>query len=451
VIYMGIANRAFRSVWRKWARSLIVILALGLSIAMIVSMNIGITASENKTTDMINNYKIRLDEMNKTAQASALQISVVNFEGMNFNFTRPPGDFPGNFSGRPPSGGGGFPGSGGDDGGGGFFLGGMSGSPITMDAVTTIGALENVSVVIPKVSKSFGSDRRNPDYTVNGVILNATLDAKYNILPSDIIAGHAISATDPDEVMINQDLKDFFEAGVGDTITVQGVNMKVAGIYASSLDRKGIYMSLENARPIASLNSENVSSLTVYATNATVVDSVTAEIQDLYPNYRATSVSEMMTRQSERMTQMEEEQVTQLNSDLSDIQSRGNQLILVSGATAGLIVLFIMTYTVRERIKEIGTLKALGFKGYNIMTQLLLEGMIIGFFGGVLGILIAQVATPFFTSVLLPNTQAYATASPSAQLILTVLGLTVALGALGSLYPAWSASRKRPAEAMKNE
>ena len=425
-----------------------------MSIATIVSMNIGITASENKTTDMINNYKIRLDEMNKTAQSSALQISVVNFEGMNFNFTRPPGDFPGNWSGRRPSGGGGYPGGGGDpggDAGGGFFLGGMSGSPITMDAVTKISALENVSVVIPKISKSFGTDRRDPDYTVNGVLLNDTLDAKYSLLPAALVSGHAISASDPNEVMINQDLKDFFEAGVGDTITVQGVNFKVAGIYSSDMDRKGIYMSLENAMPIANLSADNVTSLTVYAKNATVVDSVTAEIQDMYPNYRATSVSEMMTRQSERMSQMEEQQVTQLNSDLSDIQSRGNQLILVSGATAGLIVLFIMTYTVRERIKEIGTLKALGFRGYNIMTQLLLEGIIIGFFGGVIGILIAQVATPFLTSVLLPNSQAYATASPSAQLVLMVLGLTVALGALGSLYPAWSASRKRPAEAMKNE
>jgi putative ABC transport system permease protein len=445
---MGIANRAFRNVWRKWARSLIVILALGLSIATIVSMNIGITASQDKTKDMIDNYKIRLEEMNKTAQASALQISVVNFEGMNFNFTRPPGQ---NGSGRPPpGGGGGFPG-GGDDPGGGFFLGGMTGSPIPMADVDTIGALDNVSVVIPKVSKSFGSERRNPDYTVNGVLLNATLDAKYSILPSDIISGKAISESNPDEVMINQDLKEFFEAGVGDTITIQGVNMKIAGIYASSLDRKGIYMSLDNAMPIANLNANNVTSITVYAKNATVVDSATAEIQDLFPNYRATSVSEMMTRQSERMTQMEEEQVTQLNSDLSDIQSRGNQLILISGATAGLIVLFIMTYTVRERIKEIGTLKALGFRSYNIMGQFLLEGIIIGFLGGLIGIVIAIFATPFFTSVLLPNTRAYATASPSAELIVTVLGLTIALGALGSLYPAWNASRKRPAEAMKNE
>ncbi len=450
MMYMGIANRAFRSVWRKWARSLIVILALGLSIATIVSMNIGITASQDKTETMINNYKIRLDEMNKTAQASALQISVVNFEGMNFNFTRPQGDFPSNGTWRRPSGGGGFPGGGGDDGGG-FFLGGMSGSAIPMDAVKNIGALDNVSVVIPKISKSYGAERRNPDYTVNGVVLNATLDAKYNILPSDIIAGHAISASNPDEVMINQDLKDFFEAGVGDTITVQGVNMKVAAIYASSLDRKGIYMNLSDAMTITGLGSDNVNSLTVYATNVSVVDSATAEIQDLYPNYRATSVSEMMTRQSERMSQIETEQIASLNSDLSDIKSRGNQLIWISGATAGLIVLFIMTYTVHERIKEIGTLKALGFRGYNIMTQFLLEGIIIGFFGGVIGILIAEVATPFFTSVLLPNSQAYATSTPSAELILTVLGLTVALGALGSLYPAWSASRKRPAEAMKNE
>jgi putative ABC transport system permease protein len=448
---MGIANRAYRNVWRKWARSLIVILALGLSIATIISMNIGITASETKTQDMIKNYEQRLAEMNKTAQASALEISVVNFQGMNFNFTRQPGDEPpGGYQGQRP-GGGGYPGGGGDFGGGGFNLGGFSGQPITMDAVNKIGALKNVSVVIPRISKSFGDSRRNPDYTVNGVPLNAALDAQYNILPTAMVSGHAISESDPNEVMINQDLTSFFNAGVGDTITVQGINLKIAGIYSSSMDRKGIYMSMENAQPMCNISANNVTSLTVYATNVTVVDSVTAEIQEMYPNYRATSVSEMMTQSLGRLSSMESEQVTQLNSDLGDIQNRGDQLILVSGITAGLIVLFIMTYTVRERSREIGTLKALGFRGYNIMSQFILEGIIIGFFGGIIGIVIAWLATPMISSALLPSSRAYATSSPTPELILMILGLTIALGALGSLYPAWSASRKRPAEAMKDE
>ena len=449
---MGIANRAFRNVWRKWARSLIVILALGLSIATIVSMNMGITASEKKTADMINSYKVRLNEINQTAQASALEISVVNFQGMNFNFTRPPGD-PGNFSWR--QGGGNYRrnGGGGDfGGGGGFSLGGMSGAAIPLTDANDIAALPNVSVVIPKISKAFGADRRTPDYIVNGVALNnSTMITDYNLLPADVIEGHAISSADPNDIMINEDLKPYFSAGVGDTVGVQGYNFKIAGIYSSSIDTKGIYMSLENAMPIANLSAGNVNSLTVYATNVSVVDSATAEIQVLYPNYRATSVAEMMTRQSERMSTMEAEQEVQLNADLDNIQSRGNQLIIVSGATAGLIVLFIMTYTVRERIKEIGTLKALGFRGSSIMSQFLLEGIILGFLGGVIGILISIVATPVLTSSLLPSSQAYATSSPSAQLILEVLGLTIGLGALGSLYPAWDASRKRPAEAMKNE
>jgi len=42
-----------------------------------------------------------------------------------------------------------------------------------------------------------------------------------------------------------------------------------------------------------------------------------------------------------------------------------------------LIVLFLMLYTVRERTKEIGTLKAIGFSNGNVMSQFMLEGVLL--------------------------------------------------------------------------
>jgi len=44
-----------------------------------------------------------------------------------------------------------------------------------------------------------------------------------------------------------------------------------------------------------------------------------------------------------------------------------------------------------------------------------------------------------------------ATATPDLQTMLLALGAAILLGALGSLYPAWRASRTRPAEAMRYE
>jgi putative ABC transport system permease protein len=126
-----------------------------------------------------------------------------------------------------------------------------------------------------------------------------------------------------------------------------------------------------------------------------------------------------------------------------------------------------MLYTVRERTKEIGTLKAIGFSNRAVMGQFMLEGILLSTLAGVVGVAIGTVAAPFLSSILLPSVNPFGNAggfrivsasSSSAttvtvdvQLMLIAFGASILLGALGSLYPAWRASRTRPAEAMRYE
>jgi putative ABC transport system permease protein len=128
---------------------------------------------------------------------------------------------------------------------------------------------------------------------------------------------------------------------------------------------------------------------------------------------------------------------------------------------------------VRERTKEIGTLKAIGFSNWNVMSQFMLEGILISLIGGVVGIAIGSIGAPTITSLLLPHISMFgtsgrvgpfqgptnpgvigsqvATAAPDPQLMLLAFGVAVLLGALGSLYPAWRASRTSPMEALRYE
>ena len=117
----------------------------------------------------------------------------------------------------------------------------------------------------------------------------------------------------------------------------------------------------------------------------------------------------------------------------------------------GLIVLFLMMYTVKERTKEIGLMKAIGFTGKSIMSQFLIEGIAIGIIGGIVGIAIGFLAGPMISELLLPSSEVFATSTPSFTVILLVLGLAGSLGAVGTIYPAWQASRKSPMEAMRND
>jgi putative ABC transport system permease protein len=150
-------------------------------------------------------------------------------------------------------------------------------------------------------------------------------------------------------------------------------------------------------------------------------------------------------------------------------QTTADEEIVVVIAATSLIVLFVMLYTVRERTKEIGTLKAIGFSSWNVMGQFMLEGILLSAIAGLVGIAIGVVAAPTLSSLVLSPTSA--AGSPTVRgagftriiaglsvpatlnVELIVLGFVgaIALGALGSLYPAWRAAKIRPAEAMKYE
>jgi len=130
-------------------------------------------------------------------------------------------------------------------------------------------------------------------------------------------------------------------------------------------------------------------------------------------------------------------------------------------------VLFVMLYTVRERTKEIGTLKAIGFSNWNVMSQFMLEGILLSVLAGVVGVAVGTVAAPFLSSILLPTVNQLGVTGSNfrgaaisgqttavvvdPQLMLIAFGASILLGTVGSLYPAWRASRTRPAEAMRYE
>jgi putative ABC transport system permease protein len=273
-----------------------------------------------------------------------------------------------------------------------------------------------------------------------------------HILPGNIVEGEAISQDDHEHKVIMNEDEDHFNAAIGDIITVNEVDLTVAGIYSSSVqDGHGIYMNLSEAKLLLGLNDSEANQLDVYAMNESVINALVEDIPGMLHGAKVQSSRETIGKQGDYLKNEQERQIAQLEQDMQKIEKSGNQIILISAATAALIVLFIMIYTVRERTKEIGVLKALGFPGKNVMSQFIIEGTIIGFFGGILGVCVAWLGAPILSDFLLPNTEAYAITNPGIQIILLALCLTGILGAIASIYPAWMASRKSPVEAMGNE
>jgi putative ABC transport system permease protein len=248
-----------------------------------------------------------------------------------------------------------------------------------------------------------------------------------------------------------------------------GQPFTVVGVHGSSgvEDRTTLYMSLSDAQSLTN-NTGYVTSLRVFTANSADVTSVANAISALHPELSVVT-SQQRLEQLQAMQTSYQTALQSAETALAQTQSVAFEEVGVSVAATSLIVLFLMLYTVRERTKEIGTLKAIGFSNGNVLSQFMLEGVLLSLLAGVVGIAISSVAAPTLSGLLLPaasqagvpgtfargittvNSGTTSAVTLTPELIVLALGAAVLLGALGSLYPAWRASRTRPAEAMKYE
>jgi putative ABC transport system permease protein len=116
-------------------------------------------------------------------------------------------------------------------------------------------------------------------------------------------------------------------------------------------------------------------------------------------------------------------------------------IALVVGA---IVIMNIMLVAVTERTKEIGIRKSLGARQADILRQFLFESATLSALGGIIGLLIAELAGFLISAVLIP------TRIPVWAIILAI-SVSAAVGILAGLYPAWKAARLDPIEALRAE
>ena len=121
-------------------------------------------------------------------------------------------------------------------------------------------------------------------------------------------------------------------------------------------------------------------------------------------------------------------------------------LALVIG---GLSVVNTMFMAVAERIREIGLKKAVGATTLNIMWEFLLEAVVIGLIGGLVGYGLGAAIT-IVANALTPPGQATLFLL-DAQITIFAIGFATALGAVAGILPAWRAARLDPVTALRHE
>ncbi len=111
----------------------------------------------------------------------------------------------------------------------------------------------------------------------------------------------------------------------------------------------------------------------------------------------------------------------------------------------GIGVMNIMLVSVTERTREIGLRKAVGATKLNILSQFLIEAVVLTAIGGLLGLAIGEVAS------LLINKYSPLPAYVPLWAIALGIGISATVGILFGLWPAWKAARLNPIDALRWE
>jgi len=116
----------------------------------------------------------------------------------------------------------------------------------------------------------------------------------------------------------------------------------------------------------------------------------------------------------------------------------------ISLFVGGVGVMNIMFVSVTERTREIGIRKSIGAKPRSILLQFLFESASICLLGGMIGILVASILTAVINKLLMP-------ASVSFPILFIAVVVSIAVGVLAGLVPAFRGSRLNPIEALRYE
>ncbi|MFQ6058540.1 MAG: ABC transporter permease, partial [Anaerolineae bacterium] len=105
--------------------------------------------------------------------------------------------------------------------------------------------------------------------------------------------------------------------------------------------------------------------------------------------------------------------------------------------------------SVFERTREIGVLRALGWRKGRVLRMILLESLALSLLGGVAGLVAGIVVVVLLNSI--PLMAGFVQGRFSLGLFVQALATALVLGAVGGLYPAWRAARLQPVEALRYE
>jgi putative ABC transport system permease protein len=312
-------------------------------------------------------------------------------------------------------------------------------------------------------------------FSVTGV--DPSSDSLGPLASGTITSGASLTSAEADQnvAVVDSNYAKSQNLKTGSKITVAGKSFTVVGIVQAGqgVTDADVYIPLARAQALANMANE-VNTVYVSAASASDISAVSGEIAKALPTATVTTSGDL---------------ASEITGSLSSASTLANSLgkwLAVAVLAAAFCLASILTMSaVSRRVREFGTLKAIGWNSRRIIRQIMGEALVIGVIGGVVGIGIGYGASALVQAIAPPLTATTGTAAASSRpggagggfgggsggfghsaasaahtvsvhlttpVTLSAIGLAVLLaiagGLLAGLLGGWRAVRLRPAAAL---
>lgn len=253
------------------------------------------------------------------------------------------------------------------------------------------------------------TNTQTSSYTVAGVDPNNTTSGL--ITTNQLIKGTWFTSNPTNELLVDSAYANTNKITLGQSLTIDKQTFKVVGIVNPSLtgDTSDLYFDLQTLQSMSS-NSNRINEILVKVNNASEVNSVAAAIKKQLPGAQVLTAASLA------------DQVSGSLSNAHTLASTlGTALAIIVLLASFLITTLLTLSSINKRTREIGTLRAIGWKKSRVLLQIMMETIGIGIVGLILGLLVGYGISGIIGAV-------------GPTLSSTINGLSVGASSVGQLF-----------------
>ena len=230
---------------------------------------------------------------------------------------------------------------------------------------------------------------------------------------------------------------------VGQTLTVNGTEFHIAGIFDSAEDLENgmVVMLLGDAQKVLG-KAGKITGCTVKVKDTSEASIAAIRDQIEGPVAAANGLTDKIRAKSPG-------EFVKQNGQIRMVTAFAWLVSIVTLVISGILVLNTMFMAVFERTREIGILRAIGWRPSRVMQMILMESIVLSVGGGIVGTA-GGLATIKLLSYI-PTVNGIVQQAISADIVAKGFAIAIIVGLIGAAYPAYRGSRLLPTEALRHE